>query len=340
MPKRIVVCCDGTWNTPNQPSPTNVVKLARAVLPTASDGTPQMVFYDWGVGTERGLDRWLGGAFGRGLLKNVEDGYRFIAHNYERGDQLFIFGFSRGAYTARSLVGFIRNCGLLKKRHADLIGQAVALYKSPGFHPDSAEAVAYRADHSREIDVHFIGVWDTVGALGIPLPGLHALTRKKYQFHDVELSGIVKNAVHALAIDEQRWAFRPAVWKAIDKPGQTVEQVWFAGVHSDVGGGYADAGLSETALRWMVGKAAGCGLEVDQGFLDETTHPDPMGALHDSRQGFYKWLRPHVRPIAEGDGANESVDESAMRRFKAGGYAPANLSSYVARTGANDGDRR
>jgi len=332
MPKRLVICCDGTWNTPNQAMLTNVARMAQAVLPTARDGTAQPVFYDWGVGTERGLDRWLGGAFGQGLLRNVEDGYRAVVHNFEEGDDLYVFGFSRGAFTARSLVGLIRNCGVLLKRRAHMVQQAIAMYRSPGFHPDDPESRRFREENAREIDVHFIGVWDTVGSLGIPLRGLHVLTRRKHQFHDVELSGIVKNAYHALAIDEQRWPFRPAVWKAIDKPDQTIEQVWFTGVHSDIGGGYAEPGLADVALMWMAEKAIACGLDLDLGYLSEVAHPDPMGVLHDSRTGVYRWLRPHLRTIDDGNGANESVSEAAMRRLRESeGYAPRNLVEYVER---------
>ena len=329
MPKRIVVCSDGTWNTPDRPSPTNVVKMARAVLPTASDGTAQEVFYDWGVGTERGLDRILGGAFGEGLLKNVEDGYRYIVHNYEPGDHVFLFGFSRGAYTARSIAGLVRKCGLLDKRHADLISDAIALYKNPQ-HPDDDRPKNFRKEHSREIGVYFIGVWDTVGALGIPLRWFDSFTRSRYQFHDVELSGIVQNAYQALAIDEKRYPFRPSVWAPINKPGQTVEQVWFAGSHSDVGGGYGETGLSDVALRWMADKAVTCGLELDQSFLNDISHPDPLGPLHDSSAGLFRLMRPYIRPI-DNSGQNESLSPSALERFNSAAmaYEPANLKRFV-----------
>ena len=333
MPKRIVVCCDGTWNTPNEQTPTNVVKIARAVLPTGDDGVPQSVFYDWGVGTEKGLNRLLGGAFGDGLLRNVEDGYRFIVHNWEPGDELFIFGFSRGAYTARSIVGFIRNCGVLKRTDGDRISEAVRLYKSATFHPDSPEAKKYRADHSQETDVHFIGVWDTVGSLGIPLQGLHVLTRARYQFHDVELSGIVKNAYQALAIDEQRWPFKASVWADIDKPGQAVEQVWFSGTHKDVGGGNPEGSLADIPLTWLAQKASACGLDLDWTYLERVTKPDPMGTLHNSRTGIYRIMPSHMRTIDNGKGKNESVSDSAVERMERSGgkYAPKNLVDYLER---------
>ncbi len=211
MGKRIVICCDGTWNRPEQPVPSNVVRTARAVLPTGRDGVSQVVFYDEGVGTGNRIDRLLGGAFGDGLVRNIADAYRFLVHNYAAGDELFLFGFSRGAYTARSLAGLLRNSGLLHKAHADRFTAAFDLYRRQDAPPSSPEAQAFRAAHSREVGVHFLGVWDTVGSLGIPLRGLRYLTMRRHQFHDVELSGSMRNAFQALAVDERRFPFaRPS----------------------------------------------------------------------------------------------------------------------------------
>ena len=172
MPKRLIVCCDGTWNKPDQPSPTNVTKLALYVASQDPAGIEQRVFYDKGVGTGR-FDHLLGGAFGVGLSKNVQDGYRFLVANYEPGDELFFFGFSRGAYTARSIVGFIRNSGLLKREYADKLAPAYDLYRrrDDASHPDAAEAELFRKSFAYKPRVKFIGVWDTVGAFGIPLSG-------------------------------------------------------------------------------------------------------------------------------------------------------------------------
>ena len=194
MVKRIVLCCDGTWNTPHQPNPTNVIKFAQAVSPTGSDGMSQVVFYDPGVGTEAGLwDRVTGGALGKGLDKNIGDAYRFLALNYEPGDQIYLLGFSRGAYTARSLAGLLRNCGLLLKTHLDQYPVAFDLYQRRDGHPNSDEASNFRRDFSQEVAIKFIGVWDTVGAMGIPVGG-PGFAKKRYQFHDVRLSSRVQNA--------------------------------------------------------------------------------------------------------------------------------------------------
>ena len=131
MAKRLIFYSDGTWNTPDQPNPTNVRKLYLATAPHSTDGNRQVPAYDPGVGTEGNrFQRWLGGFSGTGLDKNILDGYRFLVENHEDEDEIFLFGFSRGAYTSRSLVGLVRNCGILKPEHADRIDEAMSLYRS------------------------------------------------------------------------------------------------------------------------------------------------------------------------------------------------------------------
>ena len=323
--KRIVICSDGTWNTPDQPAPTNVTGIARAVLPTAPDGAAQIVFYDAGIGTDGGwLTRLLGGVTGKGIEKNVGDGYRFLMHNYAAGDEIYLFGYSRGAYTVRSLAGLVRNAGLLRKTEADRFQDAYRLYRRPDAAPRSEEATAFRTAHSHEVVITFIGVWDTVGALGIPLRGLGRLTAARHQFHDVELSGNVRHGYHALAIDEVRRPFRASLWKAKPKAGQTVEQVWFAGVH----GGYGDRSLTEAPFTWMVEKASEVGLAFDEACAIRTAHPCPTGALRDSRKGLFKLSPAHLRVI--GGDATQSVHRTARDRFKAdASYAPRNLAAYL-----------
>jgi uncharacterized protein (DUF2235 family) len=286
------------------------------------------VFYDQGVGTGNLWDRWLGGAFGAGLEKNVVDAYRFIMHNYEEGDRLFLFGFSRGAYTARSTVGLLRNSGLLKKAHADHMREAWALYRSD-VHPNDEAARGFRAEYASEVDVHFLGVWDTVGARGIPVRGLRWFTMRKYRFHDVQLSGIVKNAYHAAAIDERRSPFRPSLWEPVRKEGQHVEQVWFTGVHSDVGGGYAEPGLCDAALLWMTDKARDCGLVCDDDYLGRVTRPDAMDVRHNSKVGLYRLTRGYTRPMCDGTGATVHPDVMFRRENHAPPYRPTNLESCV-----------
>ena len=327
--KRLVVCSDGTWNTPESKDFTNVVKMARAIRPKDSHDVEQVVFYDWGVGTDKGTDKWRGGAFGKGIDKNIRDAYRFLIHNYSPGDQLFFFGFSRGAYTVRSLVGLIRNCGLLKKSHAHLIPRAYKMYRSRS-KPDAASAHRFRRAYSRTLKVKFLGVWDTVGALGIPLGIFGRRNERKYSFHDTRISAIVERAYHALAIDEKRKPFAPTIWKT--KPGRKNSgQAWFAGVHSDVGGGYPDTGLSYKALVWMVQKAAACGLSVDKGYMASLKMNNSPEKLHNSYTAKYRLLGKYIRPIGRTN-TDEFVHPSALARHRdRQGYRPQNLEAFVTR---------
>lgn len=326
MAKRIIICCDGTWDTPETNNVSNVVKLTRAIKPKTSKGLEQVVFYDWGVGTEDFMDKILGGAFGEGIDKNIQDAYRFLVHNYGPGDEVFVFGFSRGAYTARSLIGLIRNSGLLKKVHADLIPKAYQLYRQRSG-PDVKKAKEFRAQFSREISINFLGVWDTVGALGIPLGIFHRDNEKKYSFHDTSLSRKIKNAFHALSIDEKRKPFAPAIWTT--KPEHTnTEQVWFAGVHADIGGGYKETGLSNLALKWLTDKAKSCGLELNMTYLNALLKQDNTDTLHNSYKGGYKLLGKHIRPIGLSN-PDESLHPSVLKRYKSKNYRPKNLVRYL-----------
>ncbi len=283
--KRIVICCDGTWNTPD--TPTNVTKFSRAILPYSEQGIPQVVFYDQGVGTHNTLDKWLGGAFGKGVEQNVLDAYRFIAHNYQAGDELFMFGFSRGAYTARALTGMLHTIGILAKSELHQLQQAYRYYRTK---PSRRRSEQYSLNPRPEIQ--FLGVWDTVGALGAPTPILQKLTRSWVGFFDTKLCPEVKNAYHALALDERREVFEPALWTGNTAPGQTVQQVWFAGCHSDVGGGYEESGLSDITLLWMKEKAAQVGLSFNDAYLQNAEHvaPDITARAHDSLSFGYKVL--------------------------------------------------
>lgn len=360
MTKRLIVCCDGTWNSADQehagvPCPTNVVRLAYRVAKRDRD-TPQIIYYDQGVGTGNLIDRYSGGALGEGLEDNIHDAYRFLVANYEPDDELFFFGFSRGAFTARSIVGMIRKCGILTRSAVKQYRAVRELYRdeTPA---DDATAVKFRADYSvsgtSDIKVKFIGVWDTVGALGIPLRGLRSLTRQQHQFHDTELSATVEFAYHALAIDEHRAPFEPALWTYKPKDGQTVEQIWFSGAHSDVGGGYAKAGLSDISLAWMLDRALIAGLKMDRATV--STYPLQLNAgadLHNSKTGLYRVTAGIDRAIgleARKPTASDvtprridptqSVHPSVRERWdKIREYRPAGLREFFKRTGDPRGD--
>lgn len=308
--KRLVVCTDGTWNSRNRDQPTNVEKIAQAIRPLASNGIPQVVFYDAGVGTNRGLARILGGALGMGLSENVGDAYRFLVDNYAPGDEIYLFGFSRGAFTARSTVGLIRKCGLLRKEHAHRFPEAYSLYRRHDDSADSHAALSFRSRFSEDVKVTCLGVWDTVGALGIPghlgETWIGRFLNRNYQFHDVKVSSkTVKAAYQALAIDEEREAFSPAIWWREFVPTQVLEQAWFPGCHSDVGGGAvtreegSSGTLSDVALEWMMERAQGHGLEFDSGYVREHVRPDPLAPIHHSRVGVFRLTRRQHRIIGE-----------------------------------------
>jgi uncharacterized protein (DUF2235 family) len=357
MTKRLVVCCDGTWNVPDQDrrgvaAPTNVAKLALG-LHVEEDGD-QRLFYEPGVGASPD-ERIIGGAFGYGLSRNICDCYRWLALTYKPGDLLYLFGFSRGAYTARSLCGLIRNCGILQPKHVDRVGQAYALYRdrTSHTHPSAVASQIFRKTYAHgDEDIYFIGVWDTVGALGIPtdLPLWKQISKtwrgweQLWGFHDTELSSHVRYAYHALAIDETREPFKPTLWTHIDPTAdQTVEQVWFAGVHTEVGGGSANTSLSDIALVWMVDRATACGLELSPGLLEpgsddgvgQTVAPNYAAPIVDSRRGFYEaWHTYHRLKKLPPDGAPaQGIASSAKRRYdeQIAGYAPKGLDRYLAR---------
>ncbi|OEJ56862.1 hypothetical protein BGM19_01255 [Streptomyces agglomeratus] len=348
MAKRLIVCCDGTWNIADQPNTTNVLKVAMSI-PAEADGVEQLVSYHCGVGASPWM-RLRGGAFGMGLSANVREAYLFLIENYEPGDKLYLFGFSRGAFTARSLAGLVRNCGILRQERADKIEKAWAMYRNRK-KPTSRAARLFRRENAHETGIHFIGVWDTVGALGIPGP---RWLPRRGAFHDTELSSSVKGAFHALAIDEQRRPFRPTLWHqqhGAAENGQELKQVWFAGVHKDIGGGYPERGLSDITLLWMIRQASRYGLVFDpsedepsemppdSSIFQVPPEPDSRGEIHNSRKGFYR-LAPRLhRPIGKAankqrllDGceylsqtANDRYDEDASYRPRKG---PRRLHDY------------
>ncbi|GLP71466.1 uncharacterized protein (DUF2235 family) [Streptomyces sp. SAI-126] len=357
MAKRLVVCCDGTWNLADQPSKTNVAKVALAVRRRSAAGTEQRVYYHSGVGTNR-RERLRGGAFGVGLSRNVLDAYRFLVHTFEPGDSLYLFGFSRGAFTARSLAGLVRNCGILRPEQVDRIGEAWALYRSRADKPTSVAATLFRRAYSYETEIRFVGVWDTVGSLGIPVPApwfLQPLVDRfnhRWAFHDTTLSKSVNGAFQALAVDEERSAFPPTLWQQEEGADRDQEllQVWFSGVHLSVGGGEKDSGLSDITLLWMVRQAIRYGLEFDPQVLsaqgpdvmdpdkcvDFAVQPNPLGPWVPSRKGFYRVFKPLHRPIGQErdkEGrlvGHEYLADTVLRR-RAGDprYRPPALETYL-----------
>jgi uncharacterized protein (DUF2235 family) len=336
--KRIVLFCDGTWNRPDgganfSECQTNVVKMANALAPFSADGITQLLYYDAGIGTEGPLlHRLYDGVTGAGLNENILQAYRFVIDHYNLGDELYLFGFSRGAFTVRSLAGLIRNSGILRRENIGMIPKAYALYRfrSKRYHPKELEATLFRRSFAvaETTRIKFIGVWDTVGALGNPLVW-NGVVNSRNRFHDTKLSTTVDFAYQALALNEQRSNFRPSLWhQQLGAISQVLEQVWFVGVHSDIGGGYPESGLSDISLCWMLTKAAECKLSFEW----IPTNVDVMAQIHQSYSGFYKLWPRFIRSVDIGTqdaDTHESLHWSVFQRINRDNrYRPANLMDY------------
>ena len=311
--KRLICCLDGTWNRPDQDgNPTNVTELMRAIRPTDAAGNPQVVFYDKGVGTGGPVDRLLGGMFGKGLDEQIRGAYRFLVHNYAPGDEIYLFGFSRGAFSARSLGGMIGEMGLLADERTVTTQAVWRAYQRPRGERGRPAALAGIRRHARvDVRIRALGVWDTVGALGIPYSLLTWRLRRRHRFHDVGLGDHIDRSFHALAIDERRGPFSPTLWRGDARSGHAladagatvgpiVEQCWFAGVHSDVGGGYERNGLSRLSLAWMIqriGRTTGLAFRAAYGTLN--TKQDALAPQNESRgwQYLMSYLLPCLRAI-------------------------------------------
>jgi len=365
MPKRLALFLDGTWNTSNDN--TNVWRL-KALAATSPE---QPCYYSAGVGTQRG-EHVSGGMFGYGLDDEVIRAYEWIVEQYAKDDRLFIFGFSRGAFTARSLAGFIAKCGLLRRGSPISLNQLYDRYRQGATPhtireldnvPENQWTLEERLlkKYSLEIPVWFQGVWDTVGALGIPFGNLPHLSRTKYAFLETDLRINYSRAYHALAVDEHREAFSPTLWtKSVRERQESreprslsdVEQRWFLGAHADVGGGYANGLLAQLPLKWIMSKAALHGLAFDDEVVIDGAESE--ATIHDSFAemgwGAYKAIKLGRRfyrsvgrpPIVEGTTTtttiNETIDASVFQRWRRdGAYRPRNLVQWAERHNVDPG---
>jgi len=344
---RLAVFMDGAWEA--WADNTNVSQICQRAprIPRDAAGGGQDKCYVQGVGVNR-WQRLRGSILGLGVDTNIREGYRFLVEHHRPGDDIFLFGFSRGAFTARSLAGMITKCGLLPP---DVLGdeQVFARYcdrNRPGLREmtDNEDDPTARTEqdrivlaHARPERIQFIGVFDTVGSLGIPGDLGHLLSRRKYEFHDTRLSGFVDVARHAIALDENRSQFEPTLWTAVPIPilGHTtsVEQRWFVGAHTDVGGGgppsHEPAPLSALAREWIIGEAVTAGLVLDK-------PPTPLtgnewrAIIHDSYTDFLGGLAQLVpgrqrywRPVNTTIG--EQLNPSVPQRWNADpNYRPHN----------------
>ncbi len=327
--KRLVIAGDGTWNGMLGKRASNVEKLARTIeLDPQSSGESQFVHYVAGVGTAGDRwDRYVGGALGGGLATNLVASYRFLCANYRPGDDIYLIGFSRGAYMVRSLASLVSRLGVLTSISAasERLPQAIDLYRRQDPNP-SAEA-QFKADHSHPATIRFLGVFDTVGEVG-----WSGVSRRVESYHDVGLHLPVQTARQALAIDERRMKFSPWVWTGNDHGDVDVRQVWFEGDHSDVGGGHRFSGLSDVTLLWMASEASRCGLVFDWGLLAEYVDSRESRVLHSRMNPLWwtgnLWRSALGRRRAESqfEGRRRRLDppgalgmrvaESAVRRFR------------------------
>ncbi|MGR8942366.1 MAG: DUF2235 domain-containing protein [Gammaproteobacteria bacterium] len=299
-----------------------------------------MKYYHPGVGGEGGLiDSMVGGAVGTGISRHICSAYHWLGKNYEEDDEIYLFGFSRGAFTARSLGGFLQR-GLLNLHDLDPGESWLRVHKAydEGYRVKDAKqddwAENWAFFHQKEgqkdqpAPIHFIGVWDTVGALGIPddleIFNLFDI-EDKWRFHNTELGDHVKTARHAMALDEIRSSFTVTRWdKKPDKHKTDLLELWFPGVHSDVGGGYADSSLSNGALLWMMEESGKVGLGFRDG-IEATIQANPFGTLHNSYKGIFSKLRSRPRNIpAMTEEKNDRFHVSAIERQKASpiAYSP------------------
>lgn len=367
--KRLVLLLDGTWNS--SADNTSVWRLSQLVAPRDGAGVEQLCYYTAGVGTPRG-EAIRGGIFGHGLDRDVIGAYRWLMGHYDQGDQIFLFGFSRGAFTARSVAGMIARCGLLRPgsplsveelyeryRLDAKAASFVELHQTKDLPPQEKRLLR----HSRRVPIKMIGVWDTVGALGVPFGNIRGISRRRFGFHNTQLSAIFEHAYHALALDEHRAAFAPTLWTRFiparpDPPGKRrvrqtiVEQRWFAGAHANVGGGIAGDDMPQLSLAWLMAKAGALGLAY-RGAVVPTGY-EITAPIHDSfhrfLRGLYRLLkrgrrfqRPIAAPATQVDKghwltANETIDASVFDRWrKVPAYRPADLVRWAAALGIDPG---
>jgi uncharacterized protein (DUF2235 family) len=382
--KRLALFFDGTWNEP--PDHTNVRRLRLMLAERAPDGLEQRAFYNVGVGT-RWYDRLTGGMIGSGLSENVRDGYRWLVENYDEGDEIYLFGFSRGAYTARSLAGIVARCGLLRADAPISFAQLFERYKKGNTvrtiadlirHKDRIDSMDFeerallRHSHYRRNLITLVGVWDTVGSIGLPFGRFPGLSRRMLKFHNTNLSVTVEHSYQALAMDEYRRPYWAVLWTEFrpDAPAPAdtltdqappphlrwIEQRWFPGAHANVGGGYRSDALPNRPLMWLQAKARARGLAFRRLASEADSCSDvlPTDSYGSFLHGLWPILslgRRYVRwvysdPVRKSSGAdtstsvmgwvqtvNERIDESVFELCRLNSaYRPLGLLEWAGRT--------
>lgn len=287
MSKNIVVLSDGTGQEGGVGYNTNIYKIFNIIEDRTKN---QIAFYDPGLGTAGA--ELLQQVTGYGISKNIKDCYKFIFENYESGDQIYLLGFSRGAATVRSLSSFIHYFGILPKSRPDLVDEAYGIYKIKNEEKRRSQAESFiERHHTMWARIKFLGCFDTVSALGFPIKGISSLLDRisffNHNFHNFKLSKSVEKAYHALSIDDKRKTFHPTLWDSDIESYQTLKQVWFSGVHTDVGGGYKEHDLSDIPFLWLFRQAELNGLKIYSKDRIVIT-PKADGIMHDSMQGWWQ----------------------------------------------------
>jgi uncharacterized protein (DUF2235 family) len=357
--KRLAIFLDGTWNSIN--SNTNVWRMRALCSAKSKDEKPQLVYYEVGV------NGFLGGVFGHGLDENIRLAYEWLIENYNEGDEIFIFGFSRGAFTARSLAGLVALQGILKAGSPIGLTQLFARYQKGNEESiwtlkdkEAAGDIGKLTNEERRLlkysqpaKVKVVGVWDTVGSVGVAAGNIPHVSRSQFDYLQTGLFIPIENGYHALAIDEHRRDFAPTLWTIRHpkngkgpppRPLSNVEQRWFVGAHANVGGGYQDDFLNLAPLRWMMQKAESHGLSFrSEVTLDGDALTAPIiDSYHSFGEGLYARFttalyrtigsEPEIRENGTHTNVNETVDVSVFQRWRADPtYRPANLVEWAQR---------
>lgn len=372
-PKRIALFLDGTWNEPTDN--TNVWRLKSLMAREDSQGVPQLSYYDAGVGTAW-YDHLSGGALGIGLSENIRQAYQWLVESYDPGDEVYVFGFSRGAYTARSLVGMIARCGLLApgapmpvlqvferyRRGSDATPLYTLEYEKRNGRTDFDLEESWLLSYATRIPIKMVGVWDTVGALGGPLARIPKLRDRMLYFHNTRLSTIIERALQALALDEHRRPYRPALWTRFVPDNESeeekaqregrephVEQRWFLGAHSNVGGGYRNDSLAQIPLAWIQEEAEKSGLAFRRrvALSGEEYQAPIVDSYRAFLAGTYRWATlnrrfhrvigrsPEKKARGTVETVNETIDSSVFARWRdpALGYRSQSLLAWAEASG-------
>ncbi|MCH2068452.1 DUF2235 domain-containing protein [Shimia sp.] len=311
-----VIILDGTMSSLAPGQETNAgqtYQLLREI------GAEVSVYYEAGV-QWRSWRQTLDVMMGRGINRQIRRAYGYLASRYRPGDKIILMGYSRGAFAVRSLAGVIDRVGLLRAECATERNIRTA-YRHYELTPDSAAASAFAAAHCYEhTEIEMIGVWDTVKALGARVPVLWRITERRHAFHNHQLSPVVRHGFHALALDETRQVFEPELWRCPDDWDGRVEQVWFRGAHSDVGGQlvgfHAARPLANIPLVWMLERLEMCGVRLPEDWRDRyETDPDaPMVGTWRALGKYFLFRAPRV----VGADRSESIHPTALPYVTAG----------------------